>query len=239
MSIDNYIDVNIEKKIDIKKEILQNQLAKIYKSEIESLPKLNIENFSKDNTALVIIDMIEGFTRIGNLKSDRVEKKIVPIANLAKEFTQKEFKILAFADQHDENSPEFDVYGEHCIKGSKECEVVQEIKDVVKDNLLVIPKNSNNGFIEDAFQNWLKVNENINNFIVVGGCTDICIDVFSNSMKSYMNQKNKKGVVAIPESLVATYDIPGHNGEFKHYEALVNMKEKGIDIYSGLKKVTK
>ena len=70
------IDKEPNNKINLEKEILQNQLAKIYKAEIDKQPVLDLKKFKKDNTVLVIIDMIEGFTRIGNLKSDRIKEKI-------------------------------------------------------------------------------------------------------------------------------------------------------------------
>lgn len=227
------IDKNLDETLQKERERLQNQLVKVYKREIDKLPELKIDDFSKDNTALIIVDMIEGFTRIGNLKSPRIEGKISHIAEIAAKCKKAGIKTIAFADEHGEDSPEFKTYGPHCIKGSKECEVVQEIREAAGAGMLRIAKNSNNGFLEEEFQQWLKANKDIKNFIVVGDCTDICVSAFSESIRSYLDRENiMNGRVLIPESAVATYDAPWHNGDFKHYDSLINMKERGVEIFS-------
>jgi hypothetical protein len=44
------------------------------------------------------------------------------------------------------------------------------------------------------------------------------------------NESNAR--VLIPSDSTATFDAPGHNEKFKHFESLIQMKSKGIEIYS-------
>jgi isochorismate hydrolase len=79
---------------------------------------LNIKDLKAENTALVIIDMVNGFCRKGNLYSPRVEfiiDNVVRTFNICKD---KGMQIIAFADSHTESSPELAAYPEHCMKGT-------------------------------------------------------------------------------------------------------------------------
>jgi nicotinamidase-related amidase len=227
----------IPKNHALEKRIRQNKLAESIKMEIDQLPALDLDALDHKKTVLVIVDMLEGFTRIGNLKSDKVEALIPEICAITTYCKDKGIDILAFADEHDENSPEFALYGPHCIKGTKESEVVPEILEAAENRLTIIGKNSNDGYFEKVFQGWLSQNPHKTQFVVVGDCTDLCVKAFAQSMKYHFDRMNhQEGSVLIPANAVATYEAPNHNAFFKHYEALDEMKDKGIGIYSQTKK---
>lgn len=59
---------------------------------LEGLQGIKLTDLQGDRTALVIVDMINGFAREGALKSDRVEELIPEIVRLSKNVMSWEFK---------------------------------------------------------------------------------------------------------------------------------------------------
>lgn len=133
---------------------------------LAKLPGIRLKDLQGKQTAIVIIDMVNGFAREGALRSPRVEGLIPEIAGLLKACDELKVAKLAFADCHTKASPEFDAYPAHCMAGTSEGEIVDELKEI--GGYTLIPKNSTNGFLEEKFQKWLKENEHINTFIVTG-----------------------------------------------------------------------
>lgn len=199
---------------------------------LEKLPSIRLADLKPDETALIIVDMINGFVREGALQSPRAEAIIPGITRLSKACDKLEIKKVAFADCHSTQSPEFDSYPEHCLGGTSESEVINEIKEI--GGYTLIPKNSTNGFLEEEFQNWLKQNQHINTFIVTGVCTDICVQQFSITLKTWCNTKNKKSRVIVPANMVETYDLGVHDAELINIMALYNMSINGIELVADI-----
>lgn len=192
------------------------------------LPAIQLKDLQGKQTTLVIVDMVNGFAREGALKSPRVEGLIPEIAELSKACDELCITKLAFADCHTKASPEFDAYPAHCMIGTGEAEMVDELMELGGHTL--IPKNSTNGFLEEEFQKWLKENEHINNFIITGDCTDICVQQFALTLKTWFNMNNKKVRVIVPVNAVETYDLGLHNGDLMNVMALYNMMINGIEV---------
>ena len=178
-------------------------------------------NLDKLNTE----DMNNGFAKQGSLYSPRIENLIKPIENFAKHICPKLNRIIAFTDSHTESSIELLNYPIHCLEDSIESDIVDELKDI--PNLEIIQKNSTNGFFALNKINF----ENIDNIIIVGDCTDICIYQFAITLKSYFNQNNLRKNIIVPINLVDTYDIPNvHNAELLNIVFLNSMIQNGINV---------
>lgn len=199
---------------------------------LAKLPAVNLEDLQSRQTALVIIDMVNGFTREGALKSSRIEELIPEIVRLSKKCDNYGIKKIAFADSHTEASPEFDSYPAHCIDGTSEEKIVDEIQEAGGYDLM--PKNSTNGFLEEEFQRWLKENWRVNTFIITGDCTDICIQQFAVTLKAWFNMHNQNSRIIVPVNAVDTYDLGHHNGDLMHVMALYNMITNGIEVVRGV-----
>lgn len=209
----------------------QRTLGEIYDM-LQGLPKLQLKELQEEQTVLVIVDMINGFAREGALQSPRVEALIPEILQLSEQCDKQGIAKLAFADCHTDVSPEFGAYPIHCITGTSESEIVDEIKAV--SGYKLICKNSTNGFIEEEFQSWLKENHRVNNFIIVGDCTDICIQQFAISLKAWFNRCNKISRIIVPMNAVDTYELGLHHGDLVNVMALYNMIINGIEVVSRL-----
>jgi len=198
---------------------------------LAKLPQLRLKDLQARQTALVIVDMVNGFTREGALKSPRIEELIPEIAELSKACGKLGIARIALADCHAEASPEFDAYPAHCVAGTCEGEIVDEIKEA--GGYVLIPKNSTNGFLEAGFQKWLAENQRINTFIITGDCTDICIQQFAITLKAWFNMRDRKVRVVVPANAVETYDFGLHDGDLMNVAALYNMMINGIEIVKG------
>lgn len=176
--------------------------------------------------ALIIIDVNNGFAKRGNLYNPRVEALIEPIKNYAKLFKGK---LVAFTDTHKEDCLEFGSYPVHCLDGTWESEVVDELKDL--EGLLTIPKNSTNGFHEELFKEFLVDNPEIDTFEIVGCCTDICVYQFAITLKTYFTMNNKQVDVIVHKDMVDTFDVPEIHDADKLNESFLNsMVSNGIIV---------
>lgn len=199
---------------------------------LDKLPGLKLGELEHDKTVLVIIDMINGFAREGALKSARVEALIPAIADLSEECCKRGIVRLMFADNHTGASPEFGAYPVHCLKGTTESEPVDELKS--PGGYLLIPKNSTNGFLEDDFIKWLKGNGGIKNFIVTGDCTDICIQQFAVTLKTWFNRRDETSRVIVPINAVDTFDLGLHDGDLLNAVTLFSMAGNGVELVSNI-----
>lgn len=195
---------------------------------LEGLDGIKLKALKGEQTALFIVDMINGFAREGALKSQRIEELIPEIVSLSKKCDELGIQKLAFADCHSDASPEFGAYPKHCMEGTTEAEVVDEIKEV--GGFKLIKKNSTNGFHEEEFKKWLDENSQIKNFVVTGDCTDICVQQFAITLKTWFNMQNKNYRVIVPINAVDTYDLGVHNGDLLNVMAFYNMIINGVEV---------
>lgn len=201
--------------------------------ENENLKEINLSSISNDiakDTVIIVIDMVKGFCTEGILSSNRANSIVDSILNLLN--NMKDSNKIFFLDSHTKDSVELNSYPNHCILGTIEEELIEELKDFCKyDNKSVfIKKNSINGFHTDEFKNWLKNNNNIKNFIVVGVCTDICVETFVISLKTYFNEYNINKNIYVPVNCIETFDSENHNANIMNIISINKMKSNGINV---------
>lgn len=189
---------------------------------------VDLNDLDKDKTAIVIVDMVNGFVHEGALSSPRVEGIVDEIVRI-NEKTLGNKKIF-FLDEHTNNSTEFKSYAKHCLEGSLEAELIPELKNeaLLDSNTVMIPKNSVNGFHAPGFKKWLEENESqIENYIICGCEVDICVSNFANTLKTYFNQKNMDKRIIIPSNAVETFDFGTHDGDLMKIISLWEMQSNG------------
>lgn len=184
------------------------------------------ENMNAKDTLVLVVDMINGFAKEGALYSERVEKLISNQIKVLEKLDQVTLQFIC--DGHPEEAAEFEVFPSHCILGSKESEIVEELKPFAKGE--IIYKNSTNGYLEEAFQELIK--ESFSQVIIIGCCTDLCIMQLALTLKTHYNRLNKNVPLYIPVNLVDTYhlDATNHPGDFMHLMALKMMQDNGISL---------
>lgn len=197
---------------------------------------IELSSLDKDRTALFVVDMVNGFVYSGALASPRVAAIVENVVDLNKKM--KGYKKVFFLDTHDENSLEFRSFPMHCIKGEFEAELIAELKtkDSEGQETFYIEKNSTNGFHSDGFKQWIKTYEDkVDNYVITGCVTDICVLQFALTLKTYFNEKNKSVRLIVPANTVETYDGGSHDGDLINLFALYNMHTSGIEIVDKIK----
>lgn len=211
------------------------EAIKIIEEELKG-KTIELSSLEKDRTALFVVDMVNGFVYSGALSSPRVAAIVENIAEINKKM--KGFKKVFFLDTHTENSKEFISFPTHCIKGDSEAELIPELKteDSEGEETFYIEKNSTNGFHAEGFKKWIeKYEEKVDNYIITGCVTDICILQFALTLKSYFNEKNIDKRIIVPVNTVETYDAGTHDGGLINLFSLYNMHVSGIEIVDEIK----
>jgi len=156
---------------------------------------------------ILIVDMIEGFTRKGVLASPRVEALIPKQVEFLKQVPDDSYVVFA-CDSHLLGDSEFKRMPEHCIRGSKECNICPELMEVVRERGLtyqIVFKRTHSAFFEtdmDHVMKEAKAYYNIGDDWVVFGCvTDICIA--ANVAELDYRGKN----ITLVRDLIDTYEI--------------------------------
>jgi len=186
-------------------------------------------NTYEKHELLVVVDMIRGFIEQGPLCDPAISHIIGDNVELIKDFTKRGQPVIAFRDAHEPDSKEFAFYPAHCVKGTKESELVDAIA-AFQDKMLVIEKDTTNGFQTKEFTHFIENEAPFRRIVVIGCCTDICVLQFVLSLKTYLQQRRLDTEVVVVKDCVETFAIPGHDRtEFNEFSFKL-MKNAGVSL---------
>lgn len=194
----------------------------------DKLPSLPAKDLLDGKTALIIVDMVNGFLTQGSMASLRCAGILASVEKLLALAAENGIPTAAFADCHETDCAEFAAFPAHCVRGTAETEIAPELRKI--GGFERIEKNSTNGFLAPGFQEFLQKNQQAERFLVCGVCTDICVMQFALTLQTYFNQEDRKGNILVPANAVETYDAPGHNGDLMQLMGLQMMAQAGITI---------
>lgn len=178
------------------------------------------------NPMVIVVDMINGFVNEGALADSAINGTVPTIEKLLKTNIPNLFAV----DAHDEDANEFRSFPKHCIKGSKESEIIPELKSYAKE---IVYKNSTNLAHAINMEEFVK---KADTFIITGCCTDICVMQFALALRTYLNQFDygEKEVILVSDA-VDTYHIDGvHDAVEYNRMALLMMQQSGIRVVKGV-----
>ena len=195
------------------------------------------------SAAVFSTDMVVGFCDRGNLASPRVDAITEPVVDLfrrAHALGVRHFVLTQ--DTHHPQTPEFEAWPVHCVRGTEEAETIPELRALpFADLFTVIEKNSLHPALETGFDAWLDAHPELRTAIVVGNCTDLCVYQLAMHLRLRHNAGNLPGMsVIVPANAVDTYDLPPetataigaipHPGDFFHQVFLYHMALNGIEV---------
>ncbi len=183
------------------------------------------EDFKK--TVHVAVDMINGFVKDGALSSSEVFAINDDVAAFSARCKNAGIINYALCDCHPEECSEFLTYPVHCVSGTEESELTDELKKAA--SFKIFPKLSVNGWLEPEFHDDI-IENGYDIFIISGDCTDMCVLQLALSLKSGLNRINHPSRVIIPTDLVATCSLPARRPESGELAALIVMQSNGIEI---------
>lgn len=180
---------------------------------------------------LIVVDMVNGFIREGVLANRDAVHIIPKQINLINKFIEREQGVVFIKDTHVENSIEFKIFPSHCLKGTSEAELIDELKEYEKYGIS-IEKNSTSFMFSNDFQKLLLELENLKKVYVVGVCSDICVFNGSVPLKNYFDQHNKNVDIFVVEDSVETFNSLNHDREMYWNASKLLMEQCGIKIIS-------
>jgi|GEM_PF-11670 FliW protein./Isochorismatase family. len=184
------------------------------------------------NISLLIVDMINGFSRIGPLSSPRIHNLEMPIFTLTKRLVAEGVKDVAFLnDSHHEGSMEFNAFPPHAMAGTQESMIVDSLKGF-SQNARIFAKNSLNAFTNPDFNTYVHelIKKGTKCFIIVGNCTDLCVYQTAMTLKMFLNSSDTPVDIIIPYNCVDTFDSIDHYADLINPMFLYHLSMNGIEI---------
>ena len=215
---------------------------------LSELPSLDLEEYMQVNNvaptqiAIISADLVVGFCYTGPLASTRIANVVEPAADLFKRAHSLGVRHFALVQEyHTHDACEFEQFGPHCVRGTHEADTVEPLATLpFADQFDVILKNSLHPALDTDFDKWLSQRREVDTFIAVGDCTDLCLYQLMMHLKLGGNATDRRINVIIPANCVQTYDLPvniaanlgamPHDGDLLHAIFLYHMALNGARV---------
>lgn len=203
-----FIDIN---------EILKRK-GEIMKRRLEEITSL-----------LVVIDMVNGFVREGKMADPYISHIIPENIRLIKMFLEENQGLAFIKDCHTPGCREFDRYPVHCLKGTKEADLIDELLPYEKDSL-VYTKNSTSAIWSPNFMSDINKMTNLREIVFTGCCSDICDLNAIIPLQNYFDEINRRIELIVPTNAIETYNSSEHNREEYNEIARKLIKQSGVKL---------
>ncbi|MBM2831679.1 MAG: nicotinate phosphoribosyltransferase [Dehalococcoidia bacterium] len=171
-------------------------------------------------SAVIVVDMLRGFLEEGYcLYCGPGARRIIPAVQelLAREATRGS-QVFYLVDSHAPNDLEFQMFPPHCIRDTRESEVITELLSYPGQ---LIAKSRFSGFFGTRLEKLL-ADIKPDKVIVCGVCTDICV------LHTVADLRNRDYVVEVPVDCVASFDDRAHSFALDHMEKALGAKLTGV-----------
>ena len=223
-------------KLDVlmKQNILSNNYQTEETKEVLELLKMYtkegiLKNFEDIEEVAIIVDTVNGFMTGGALANPNAMHIVPKQIQLIEKILQRNGLVIFVKESHDENCTEFNTFPKHCVTGSWEAELVDELKPYEKHGI-TIEKNSTSFMFARGFLNLMSLMKNLKLVIGNGVCSDICIPNGFIPLKNYFNQNNRDVEIIIPINSIDTFNSPYHSKEEYEHASNILMKQSGIKL---------
>lgn len=167
------------------------------------------------SNVVLVVDMLVGFMEAEhNLYCGDDARRIIPnVKQLIENEQAKGSQVFFICDNHEPDDLEFQMFPEHCIRGTEESEVIEELSGYEGE---VIRKRRYSAFFETDLEQKLS-RLKPDTVIICGVCTDICV------MHTAADARNRDYAVEIPTDCVASFDPNAHNYALEHMEKILGV----------------
>lgn len=190
-----------------------------------------VKNLKMYKGCLIVVDMVNGFVTEGVLHDKEIAKVIPRQIELIKEAKANNKLVIFIKDTHEKDSVEFVRFGntEHCVRGTKESELVEELKSFEgQEDTISIEKNSTSFMESPAFRKLMEYQTELHEFDIVGCCTDICVVNGTIALANYLDEWNIPHTIRVHEDAIATYGEDARQDYVNAAKLL--MKQQGIEL---------
>lgn len=167
--------------------------------------------------ALIVVDMQNGFLREGNLASDDCLAVLPAVVREVDAALDAGMRVLFTADTHEPDDREFEVFPTHCVRGTHETELVDELQPYLgHDDTSLLAKRRYSAMFETELEGWLR-RFGIDDVRICGVCTDICV------LHTTADLRNRDIGVTVVADATATFDAPEHPAVTVREQSLAHM----------------
>ena len=194
-----------------------------------------IELLKEYKRLLIVVDMVKGFVNIGPMADSYINHITPEIIKLINDFENDAFAFIK--DNHEKDALEFNKYPIHCVIGTDEALLIDELQPYEQKGL-VYEKNSTSTMFAPNFMNDIKNMYNLKEIVVTGCCTDICVMNLVIPLINYLDQMNRDIKVVVLKSAVETYNADWHKRDEWNDMAFKFMNQAGaliVNNYNELK----
>ena len=166
--------------------------------------------------SVIVVDMLKGFleNKYPLFVGDQARRAIPCIQSLLEQ--RPGAQVIFVCDNHDPQDAEFKMFPPHCVRGTEQAEVIEELKPY-QTSAITIPKTRYSGFygtnLEQALKGYAP-----GKVTVVGVCTDICV------LHTVADLRNRDYPVEVPRNCVATFDDSAHAWALRHMEKILGAR---------------
>ena len=121
--------------------------------------------------ALIVVDMQHDFT-YGKFRNERAIEIIDKINKVIAIFRRKKLPIIFTRDAHIKHDKEFEIWGEHAVKGTAGYELAKGLD--FRKNDMVINKRSYDAFFNTDLDGILR-EKNVKDIFICGIATHVCV----------------------------------------------------------------
>lgn len=167
--------------------------------------------------ALIVVDMQNGFLRHGNLASEDCLAVLPAVVNEVDAALAAGHHVIFTADTHEPDDREFEIFPTHCVRGTDEAELVQELQVYLgREQVYLLAKRRYSAMFETELEGLLN-RYAITEVRICGVCTDICV------MHTTADLRNRDIAVTVVANATATFDAPEHPADAVREQTLAHM----------------
>lgn len=187
--------------------------------------------------AVFLIDMNVGFCEKGNLADPSIKAIVPNIIPIIDAFVRKGEGFFVVNDSHNENSVELKRYAGHC-HNEEESRTIKELAIYEEYANRTFYKNSTCALFAPGMMDMLMEIVNLKRVVIVGCCTDICIQNFAISLRNFFDELNMDVEIIVPKNAVETFHIPEvHDRKENNERAYTVMENTGITLVKTMKEM--
>lgn len=196
-------------------------------------------NLKEIEKVLYVVDTIRGFVCEGPLHDERIAKIIPEEIRLIEKFKKENQGVAFVRDAHNIGSSEFRDFPQHCLIGTSESELVDELKSYEEDALIYL-KNSTSVIFAKNFLTDLEKMGNLKEVVGVGCCTDICVLNLLIPLKNYFNEIDKDVHIFAVKNAIETYNkFWTHRARYYNKTAYKLMAQAGVIVVENMEELEK
>lgn len=143
---------------------------------------------------IIVVDMLKGFLEKGKLANPDARWIIPNIVDLVQRKSEEQWEMIFVCDNHKKDDLEFLMFPEHCVEGTEETKIIDELKRYYNVH---IPKTRYSGFFGTNLESILR-KISPTEVIVVGIYADICV------LYTTADLRNRNYKVTIPKDCTMT-----------------------------------